>query len=38
MAAAMSGFLLGGMLDKDLEDELEVDEKEINACAPYQAR
>ena len=42
MAAATSGFLLGGMLegepDEDLEDELEVDEEEISACAPYLAR
>ena len=42
MAAAMSGFLLGGMLDgepsEDLGDELEVDEEEISACAPYLAR
>ena len=38
----MSGFFLGGMPegepDEDLEDELEVDEKEISACAPYLAR
>ena len=42
MAAAASGFFLGGMLDgepdEDLEDELEVDEEEISACAPYLAR
>ena len=42
MVAAASGFLLGGMLDEepdeDLEDELEVDEGEISACAPYLAR
>ena len=42
MAAATSGFLLGGMLDEepdeDLEDELEVDEEEISACAPYLVR
>ena len=42
MLAAALGFLLGGMLDEqpdeDLEDELEVDEKEISACAPYLAR
>ena len=42
MAAATSGFLLGGMLDgepdEDLGDELEVDEEEISACAPYLAR
>ena len=42
MAAATLGFLLGGMLDegpdKDLEEELEVDEEEISACAPYLAR
>ena len=42
MAAATSGFHLGGMLDeepdKDLGDELEVDEGEISACAPYLAR
>ena len=41
MAAAASGFLLGGMLDEDphedLRDELEVDEEEISACAPYLA-
>ena len=41
MAAAMSGFLLGDMLDgepsEDLGDELEVDEEEISACAPYLA-
>ena len=38
----MSGFFLGGMPDgepdKDLQDELEVDEEEISACAPYLAR
>ena len=38
----MSGFLLGGMLDgepnEDLGDELEVDEEEISACALYLAR
>ena len=42
MAAAMSGVFLGGMPDgepdKDLEDELEVDEEEISACAPNLAR
>ena len=42
MAAATSGFFLGGMLDgepdEDLEDELEVDEEEISGCAPYLAR
>ena len=42
MAAAASGFLLGGMLDEepdeDLEDELEVDEEDISTCAPYLAR
>ena len=42
LAASVSGFLLGGMLDeepdKDLGDELEVDEEEISACAPYLAR
>ena len=42
MAATASDFLLGGMLDeepdKDLGDELEVDEEEISACAPYLAR
>ena len=42
MAAATSGFFLGGMPDRepdeDLEDELEVDEEEISACAPYLAR
>ena len=42
MAAATSGFFLGGMPDgepdEDLEDELEVDEEEISACAPYLAR
>ena len=42
MAAATSRFLLGAMLDaepdEDLEDELEVDEEEISACAPYLAR
>ena len=42
MAAAASGFLLGGMLDEepdeDLGDKLEVDEEEISACAPYLAR
>ena len=42
MAAAASGFLLGGMLDeesdKDLGYELGVDEKEISACASYLAR
>ena len=41
MAAATSGFLLGGMLDEesdnDLEDEHEVDDEEISACAPYLA-
>ena len=41
MAAATSGFFLGGMPngepDEDLEDELEVDEEEISACAPYLA-
>ena len=39
VAALASGFLLGGMLDEepdeDLEDELEVNEEEISACAPY---
>ena len=39
MAAATSGFFLGGMQDgepdEDLEDELEVEE--ISACAPYLA-
>ena len=42
MPAATSCFLLGGMLDgepnEDLGDELEVDEEEISACAPYLAR
>ena len=42
MAAAASGFLLGGMLDEelyeDLGDELKVDVEEISACAPYLAR
>ena len=42
MAAATSGFFLGGMLDGEpdegLADELEVDEEEISACAPYLAR
>ena len=42
MAAATSGFFLGGMPDREpdehLEDELEVDEEEISACAPYLAR
>ena len=42
MVPATSVFLLGGMLDEepgeDLEDELEVDEEEISACAPYLAR
>ena len=42
MAAATSGFFLGGMPDgepdEDLEDELEVGEEEISACAPYLAR
>ena len=42
MAAAVSGFLLGGMLDEepdeDLGDELKVDEEEISACAPYLVR
>ena len=42
MAAATSGFLLGGMLDgepdKDLGNELKVDEEEISACTPYLAR
>ena len=42
MAAGTSGFLLGGMSDgepsADLGDELEVDEEEISACAPYLAR
>ena len=38
MAASALGFLLGGMLDEDLGDELEVDEEEISACAPYLAR
>ena len=42
MAAATFGFLLGGMLDgepdEDLGDGLEVDEEEIRACAPYLAR
>ena len=42
MAAATSGFLLGGMLDEepdeDLVDVLKVDEEEISACAPYLAR
>ena len=37
-AAVASGFLLGGMLDEetdeDLEAKLELDEKEISACAP----
>ena len=41
MAAATLGFLLGGMLDgepdEDLGDELVVDEDEISACAPYLA-
>ena len=42
MAAAGLGFLLGGMLDeepdKDLGDELKVNEEEISACAPSLAR
>ena len=42
MAAAASGFLLGGMLDEEpdeeLGDELEVDKKDISACALYLAR
>ena len=42
MAAATSGFRLGGILDEepdeDFEDELEVDEEEISACTPYLAR
>ena len=46
MAAAASGFFLGGMLDEELNDELVdehggdlgVDEEEISACAPYLAR
>ena len=42
MAAGTSGFFLGGLPDgepdEDLEDELEVDEEEISACAPYLAR
>ena len=42
MAAAESGFLLGGMLDEEpdeyLGNKLEVDEDEISACAPYLAR
>ena len=42
MAAAASGFFLGGMLDEELDDELrddlEVNEEKISACAPYLAR
>ena len=42
MAAAASGFLLGGMLDKEpdeyLQGELVVDEEKISACTPYLAR
>ena len=43
MAAATSGFLLGGTLDgkpdEDLGDEFEVDEEEISACTPtWRAR
>ena len=42
MAAGTLGFLLGGMSgekpDADLEDEFEVGEEEISACAPYLAR
>ena len=42
MAAAASGFFLGGMLDEELDDELGdelgVDEEEISAFTPYLAR
>ena len=41
MEAGTSVFFLGGMPDEepdeDLEDELEVGEEEISACAPYLA-
>ena len=37
MAVVASSFFLGGIVDEDLGDELEVDEEEISACAPYLA-
>ena len=33
-----SGFFLGGMLDEELDDDLDADEDETCSCAPYLAR
>ena len=38
LEAVASPLLLGAMLEEEPDDELEVDEDESSACAPYLAR
>ena len=38
LAVEASIFFLGGMLEEELDDDLNVDEEKISACAPYLAR